>query len=462
MSKFDIDTIAAISTPPGTGGVGIIKISGPGAFLIIKKVFMPSSNKKPWQHPRRMCHGFFCNPDSSTDRIDEVLCVCMPCPSSYTGEDVAEIQSHGGVFVLNQILDVLLTMDIRMAQPGEFSKRAFLNGRIDLTRAEAVIDIINASSKKALSAAQLNLNGGLRDEINRIIRDTTGIAAIFEAAIDFPEEMDEVDIDSIISRIESQIKAPLEKLFFLKKTSEVLRYGLKIVIAGRPNVGKSSLLNLFMGRDRAIVTDIPGTTRDIIAETINLEGLTLQLIDTAGIRDSNNKIELAGIELTYEMIDLSHLCILMMDVTEPPGDDERELFLRIKNKPYILLLNKIDLQSNYIDDYLKLFTKDRPVLFSTKTMAGFSELSSKIKMAFDSYDHDCEDNQALPNIRHLSLIEEAMDAGKAALCTLKNNTGIELASDDLKHVLISLGQITGTIISDDILDRIFSDFCIGK
>lgn len=386
----------------------------------------------------------------------------MPAPSSYTGEDVAEVQSHGGVFVLNKILDILLSMDIRMAEPGEFSKRAFLNGRIDLTRAEAVIDIINASSKKALSAAQLNLNGGLKDEIDRIIRDTIGIAAIIEAAIDFPEEMDEVDIDSIISKIESQIKVPLEKLSFLKKTSEVLHYGLKIVIVGKPNVGKSSLLNLFMGRERAIVTDIPGTTRDVIAETVNLEGLTMQLIDTAGIRDSNNKIELAGIELTYEMIDQSHLCILMMDVTVPPGDDEKRLLLKIKDKPYILLLNKIDLQNNYIDDYLELFAKKQPVLFSTKTMAGFKELSLKIKNAFDSYGYDCEDNQALPNIRHLSLIKEAMDAGKTALYTLKNNAGIELASDDLKHVLTSLGQITGAIISDDILDRIFSDFCIGK
>jgi len=460
MSKFD--TIAAISTPPGTGGVGIIKISGPEAFLVIKKVFKSNSNKKPWKYPRRMCHGFFCYPDSSTNRLDEVLCVCMPCPSSYTGEDVAEIQSHGGVFVLNEILNVLLTMDIRVAQPGEFTKRAFLNGRIDLTRAEAVIDIVNARSKKALSAAQLNLKGGLRDEIDRIIRDTIGIAAIFEAAIDFPEEMDEVDIDLIILKIESQVKAPLEKLLFLKKISEVLRQGLKVVITGRPNVGKSSLLNLFMGRNRAIVTDIPGTTRDIIAETINLKGLTLQLIDTAGIRDSDNKIELAGIELTYEMIDQSHLCILMMDVTNPPGDDEKKLLLRIKDKPYILLLNKIDMQNNYIDDYLKLFIKDSPILFSTKIMAGFQELSSQIKMAFDSYGHDCEDNLVLPNIRHLSLIKEAMNFSKAALYTLRNNTGIELASDDLKHVLTSLGEITGTIINDDILDCIFSDFCIGK
>lgn len=451
------DTISAISTPAGEGGIGIIRMSGPASIPIAKKIFTtPKGESLNGVESHKLIYGYIKDPNTGK-KIDEVLLAVMCSPKSFTGEDVVEISCHGGNLPLNSILRLTVKSGARIAEPGEFTKRAFLNGRINLLQAEAVIDIIKSKSDTALESAMNQLQGGLAEKITSIRNILINILAEIEANIDFPEDDIEFKNRLELKRGLESVLTEIRQLLDSYRYGKIYREGVSVVIAGRPNVGKSSLMNALLNEDRSIVTSIPGTTRDTIEEGLNLNGLTIKIVDTAGIRESEGLIELEGIRRTQKAIEGAGVIIFLLDGSEGLREEDRNLIKEIKqkNKPIIIAINKIDI-APHINSY------EGAVKISALKNIGLNELRNKI---FDViYNGHCKTPEGIfiTRERHRKLLSKAHESLGKAILAVNNNLSPEFIAADMRFALENLGEITGETYSDDVLDRIFQEFCIGK
>ena len=442
------DTIAAIATPPGNGGVGIIRISGPSVTEIAQKILT-----KPLI-ARYAIFSSFVNEDKSI--IDTGICLYFPGPASYTGEDTLELQGHGGSVVLDILLRRVISLGARIAKPGEFTERAFLNGKLDLAQAEAVADLIESTTEQSVRSAQKSMQGVFSNQINKLVSELTQLRVYVEAAIDFVDEEIDFLSDGVV---ENQIVKLIETINEIKKTAQqgrLLRDGMTVVLVGKPNAGKSSLLNALAGHDAAIVTDIAGTTRDILRERIQLDGMPLHIIDTAGLRNSDNLIEQEGIRRAHLEIQKADKILLLIDARDEEDD---ELINSLpSNIPILKVFNKIDLIN--IDPKIEKTESGYSCYISIKKNDGMELLKTHLKesVGFDA----SADNVFLARRRHIEAIRMGSEFVENALTQLKVNKAGELVAEDLRQAQISFSEITGTISSDDLLGKIFSSFCIGK
>lgn len=451
------DTIAAIATPSGTGGVGIIRISGPAAGSIAHRIFLPKQTNCSWKS-HHLYHGDIIAGDGKTI-LDEVLVAFMPGPHSFTGEDVLEINCHGSPVIMQAILAELLQSGCRLARPGEFSQRAFLNGRIDLSQAEALATLIAARSEKARAIGLAQLKGALGAEIENLRQLLIEALAFTEAEIDFMEDVADQDAPGILPQLANLIQR-LQLLLDSYRTAKLYTDGLNVVITGKPNVGKSSLLNALTGKTRAIVTDIPGTTRDFITDTISIRGIPVNLMDTAGIRKPQNIIEKAGIDLVWENLAGADLIIILLDGSKPLTKEDTEILTGMPPKNSLVAVNKKDLPQAW--EANELITDCRTLKISAKFGAGIEELKDAIA---DSAGTDKEENAGtvmITSMRHKIALEKALGNIKRAKENISCGTSPELTAFDLREALDNLSEITGKKIDDEILDTIFSSFCIGK
>jgi len=442
----EFDTIAAISTPLGTGGVGIIRISGDKSFDVALRV----TNRKDLP-AGKICHGWVVDGEK---KIDEVLILPFKAPNSYTGEDIIEIQCHGGLQVVKNILDLIIRHGARPAQRGEFTKRAFLNKRIDLSQAEAIDDLIHSKTSEFAIQSAKNLSGVLAEKIREIKKDIFEITSKIVAGIDFPEDVAEPDYAYLTDNFEKSIEE-IDKIMSDAKTSDILRQGIKVAIAGRPNVGKSSLFNALLNLNRAIVTEIAGTTRDTISESIDL-GLPVTLIDTAGIREDDNidKVEGIGIEYSKQSVQNSDLILFIYDVSVGMTPDDKAIYDIIKDKKHIVIANKIDIADK------SDFNAENVLKISALTKEGLETLKEQIKNTVLDFSPD--DLEFVTNQRQQTCLIRCKQALERALEGAKSNQLQDMIYIDLKSALLSLDEITGEVITDEILDNIFDHFCIGK
>ncbi|MBU5315641.1 tRNA uridine-5-carboxymethylaminomethyl(34) synthesis GTPase MnmE [Clostridium bornimense] len=459
MKEFD--TIAAVATAVGEGSVSIIRVSGEEALKIAKKIFRGVRGKSIEDiKPYTMRYGSII--DNETDeKIDEVILSYMKGPKSFTAEDTIEINCHGGVIATKRVLDAVIKNGARLAEPGEFTKRAFLNGRIDLSQAEAVMDIINSKTEVSMKSALVQSEGKLSKEINELRNKLLEIIAHIEATVDYPED----DLEEVTSeKTEVDVKVVIDEVNKLIESAEagkIIRDGLSTVIVGKPNVGKSSLLNVLTRGNRAIVTDIPGTTRDIIEEYISLDGIPIRIIDTAGIRETEDVVEKIGVERSKEKIEEADLVILMLDASREIAEEDIEIIKYIKNKKYIVLLNKQDLPNAINKSDLEELNQEYIIPISTKDELGIDEIKNAIKELF--FKGKINSSEVMvTNIRHKEALYRAKECLESTLCALKDTMAIDLASIDIRNAWSALGQINGETVEEDLIDKIFSEFCLGK
>ena len=455
-----MSTIAAISTAPGNAGIGIIRLSGDDCFKILQKIFKPKNKGEIKGYTIK--YGNIVKSEND-EIIDEVLVSYFIAPKSYTKENMCEINSHGGIVVENQILEECLKNGAVLAEPGEFTKRAFMNGRIDLSQAEAVIDIINSKTEKEMMVAQRHLEGSLSKKIKDIQGEILNLMADIEASIDYPE----YDIEETTNKkINDTLNSVEEKLLKLKNSFEngkILKEGIKTAIIGKPNVGKSSLLNLILGENRAIVSDIEGTTRDTIEEYINLKGIPLKIVDTAGIRKTNDEVEKIGVERSINNISNAELIIALFDDSRVFDDQDQKILDLIEGKKTIILINKIDLGKNLIKDNEKLKKfKNNIIEFSTINETGLDKLYNKIEELFKLNELDCENTEIITNNRHKQQILYALEDVAKGREGLETHMPVDITAICLKDILERLAEITGENVSEDIINEIFKKFCLGK
>ncbi len=451
-------TIAAISTATGKGGIGIIRMSGDNCFEILEKIFQPKNKGEIKGYSIK--YGNIINSETN-EIIDEVLVSYFIKPRSYTTENMCEINSHGGIIVEKAILEQCLKNGATLAEPGEFTKRAFINGRIDLSQAEAVIDIINSKTEVERKASVNQLEGRLSRKIGEIQAELLDAMADIEASIDYPEYDIEETTNDKLKKILSGVESKLKLLRDSYKNGKIMKEGIKTIIVGKPNVGKSSLLNLMLNEERAIVSDIEGTTRDTIEEFINIDGIPLKIIDTAGIRKTNDEIEKIGVKKSIKVINDADLIIALFDDSRAFEDEDREILELIKNKQAIILLNKVDLGKNNIDDN-KVFGKKKVIKFSTLTEKGLDELYKTISEMFSLNEIEVNDGELITNMRQKQHIDNAIIALNEAYRTLDEGMPIDISAISIKEILEELGEITGQNVSEDIINEIFSKFCLGK
>ncbi len=455
-----MSTIAAISTAPGNAGIGIIRLSGDDCFKILQKIFKPKNKGEIKGYTIK--YGNIVKSEND-EIIDEVLVSYFVAPKSYTKENMCEINSHGGIVVENQILEECLKNGAVLAEPGEFTKRAFMNGRIDLSQAEAVIDIINSKTEKEMMVAQRHLEGSLSKKIKDIQGEILNLMADIEASIDYPE----YDIEETTNKkINDTLNSVEEKLLKLKNSFEngkILKEGIKTAIIGKPNVGKSSLLNLILGENRAIVSDIEGTTRDTIEEYINIKGIPLKIVDTAGIRKTNDEVEKIGVERSINNISNAELIIALFDDSRAFDDQDQKILDLIEGKKTIILINKIDLGKNLIkeNEKLKKF-KNNIIEFSTINETGLNKLYNKIEELFKLNELDCENTEIITNNRHKQQILYALEDVAKGRESLETHMPVDITAICLKDILERLAEITGENVSEDIINEIFKKFCLGK
>lgn len=472
MLQSPEQTIAAIATPPGPGGIGIIRISGPQAFQILQEIFLPRHNKAslPAYESHRMYYGYIVDPGTSAP-IDEALVVFMRAPNTYTREDVVEIQCHGSYLVLQEILSTIISQGARLAEPGEFTKRAFLNGRLDLTQAEAVLELIEAKTDEARSVAMGQLRGRLCEKVRDIREKLLALRAIIEVAIDFPEdETDILDSETLLRQLQADIAEPLEQLITRAAEGKIYREGISAVILGRPNVGKSSLLNTLLEEDRALVTPVPGTTRDTIEEFVNIKGMPVRMVDTAGIRNTRETVEEMGIQRARAKLADADLVLFVLDATESLTEDDLVLYRSIqknrKKQKILLVLNKIDLGAGASPDhYRQGLGHEELVAVSAKLHDNITELKEMIfsviagKTIGPAWDPGAA---VVPNVRHKGALEKALAACRKAEEALAADISPDLLAIDIQSALEYLGDIVGETTTEDVLDMIFARFCIGK
>lgn len=446
------DTIVAISTTTGVGAISIVRLSGPEALEITSKVFTKDLTKVG---THTIHYGYITN---GKEKIDEVLVSVMLAPKTFTREDVIEINCHGGVATTSKVLEVILNNGARLADPGEFTKRAFLNGRIDLLEAEATMDLISSKTDKARKISINTLTGETSNIIKNLRSDLVGVISNIEVNIDYPEYE---DIEVLTNeKILPNVKAFKEKLIQIIKKSEdskVIKEGIKVGIIGKPNVGKSSLLNALLEEDKAIVTDIPGTTRDIVEGNLVLDGIMLNIIDTAGIRDTEDTVEKIGVEKSLNIINVSDLVIFILNNNEELTIEEKELLGKIKDKKKIVIINKIDLDNNLdkkeLDNYIEV---------SIKNNIGIDKIKEEIKRLFNIGEIEANDMTYLSNARSISLLKKSLTNIEEAIEEIDNNSPIDIVEFSLKDAWNNLGEVIGETYTDELLDELFSRFCLGK
>ena len=454
-------TIAAISTPPGSGGIGIIRMTGDRALPVLQEIFSPLDPACDFAS-HRLYYGHIVEP-SSRRTLDEVLAVYMQAPRTYTREDVVEIHCHGSFLVLQNVLELILSKGVALAPPGEFTKRAFLNGRIDLTRAEAVIDILSARTRKGVDIAQEQLSGSLYKRIEAIRKSLAQMRAVVEVAIDFPDEdVEIVDHSSLVAQLRTEVAEPLERLLKNADQGKIFREGISVVIAGLPNVGKSSLLNTLLQEERALVTEIPGTTRDTIEEYLDIHGMPVRLIDTAGIRDNAETVEELGIQRARNRINEADLVLFMLDGSRGISTDDLKLYAAVCHKPLLIIVNKIDLCATRADVAAVLDSEAPVVHISASTQQGIDELKEAIFTRVASGAEQWEEHGCAPNIRHKHALSKAYEACRRLKAALAAGLTSDLIAVDLQECLDQLGDIVGETTTEDILDVIFEQFCLGK
>ncbi len=460
---MNTNTIAAIATPIGRGGIGIVRISGSSALNTAKRLFRHRGEAAESILSHRIYYGHILDP--SCDRmIDEVLLVYMRAPRSYTREDVVEIHGHGGPVAMQQILELVLSCGVDLAPPGEFTKRAFLNGRIDLTQAEAVADIIHAETKSALAAAVVHIQGRMKDEILAIRQQIVAVMADIEAAIDFSDEIDEGFAGAGIQKqIQEKVISPLQSLVAQYHAGHLFREGIRLVIAGKPNVGKSSLMNRFLKKDRVIVTPHPGTTRDAIEEAIEIGGVAVVLIDTAGLRATQDPVEHEGMARTRQLLATADLVLFIVDGAGGINAEDFQIWKTVEGQPSLVVINKVDLLGSPPGLTIPDDWADIPHVFiSARFDIGIDALKTLIfNMVMGT--HPVDPNQMIvPNVRHHQLLDRCLAAVLQSHKILSVQNALELAVIDLREAKDALDQILGIAAKDVILDAIFSRFCIGK
>lgn len=460
---MDFDTIAAISTPPGEGGIGIVRISGDEAIEIADKLYSMGKKSLADQDTHTIHYGKVVNPKTG-DIVDEVMVSVMRAPKTYTREDVVEINSHGGILVVNKVLQVVLNNGARLAEPGEFTKRAFLNGRIDLSQAEAVMDMIRAKTDRAMHVAVDQLDGQMARLIRDLRQKILDTLAQVEVNIDYPEYDDVEEMTSqLLEDKAREVKADIQKLLETAQQGKILREGLATAIIGRPNVGKSSLLNKLLRQDKAIVTDVAGTTRDVIEEYVNVKGVPLKLIDTAGIRETDDEVEKIGVDRSRQAIQQADLILLVFNQSEKLTAEDEALIEATKGQNRIILLNKTDLdQQLNVDKLSQLIANDPIVSTSMMTQAGMDELQDKIAELFFSGQTGERDATYVSNTRHIALLEEAEDALSEVLNGIALDMPVDLVQIDMRRAWDLLGEITGDSVQDELITKLFSQFCLGK
>lgn len=452
------DTIAAISTPEGAGGIAVVRVSGADAIEIADKVFSADITGAP---SHTVHYGYVKNERGET--VDEVLLTVMRAPKTFTREDVVEISAHGGFSAPRAVLDALIRAGARHAEPGEFTKRAFLNGRIDLSQAEAVIDVINSSNDLARHTAVSQLEGALSSEIKAVRDKLVHLAAKMQALIDYPDEdLEDVTTDDIRS-VALECAAETDRLLATADSGKILRSGIRTAIVGKPNVGKSSLLNKLAREERSIVTDIAGTTRDVIEEYISLDGIPIILTDTAGIRRTDDTVERIGVEKSLKSIDTADFVIVLIDGSSFFDDEDIEVLRATKNKKRIVLINKTDLgQSKYIEAVRSRAAGSAVLEISAKTGLGLDKLAAEIKNVYRLGEIAQSGGAVITNMRHKTALIKASDALKNAAAAIEGGMPADIASIDINDAIYALGEITGETVSDDIVNAIFHEFCVGK
>lgn len=457
---FIDDTISAIATAPGEGGIGIIRISGEKSLQVAQSIFKSKSGKMIKDYnARTLIYGTVVDNEKV---IDEVLVAYMKGPNSYTAEDVIEINCHGGFISVKKILELILSKGVRLAEAGEFTKRAFLNGRIDLSQAEAVMDLINSKNDFALNSSIEQLKGGVSDAIKDIRKDIIYHIAFIESALDDPEHISLDGYDEEITEMLNENINKISKLVNSFDNGRIMKEGIKTVILGKPNAGKSSLLNLMLGEDRAIVTDIEGTTRDTLEENINFNGLSLKIIDTAGIRDTEDLVERIGVNKAKEIAKEGDLIIYVVDGSRELDDNDREIIKLINDKQAIILVNKSDMDTVINIDELKKDSNRDVILFSAKNGEGMDQLEEEIRNMFYSGKVTYNDQVYITNARHKEALENALESLKQVKNSVDAGMPEDFYSIDLMDAYTDLGLIIGESVEDDLVNEIFSKFCMGK
>ncbi len=456
----DFDTIGAISTSIGEGGIAIVRISGDKAKDVVEKIFQAKNGQSiKDMKSYTMKYGYII--DENNNHIDEVIVSFMKGPRSFTAEDTIEINCHGGVVATNKVLEQVIKQGVRIAEPGEFTKRTFLNGRIDLSQAEAVIDIINAKTDLSMKSALMQSEGLISKEIRVLREKLLSTIAHIEATVDYPEDdLEEVTSEMAIRDLDI-IKKEIKEFIETAEEGKILREGLSTVIVGKPNVGKSSLLNALTKENRAIVTDIPGTTRDVIEEYINISGIPIKIIDTAGIRETDDVVEKIGVERSRAKINDADLIILILDSSNELTEEDKEIINHISNKKYMILLNKSDLNSKITQKDLENINCTNIYSISAKTGEGIDEVRTAIKDMFFKGEISTN-NVIITNTRHKEALLRAYECIESAINTLNYTFAIDLASIDIRNAWTFLGEITGDSLEENIIDKIFKDFCLGK
>ena len=455
------DTIAAIATAMSPSGIGIIRLSGEEAFSIVDKIYRSKSeNKKLSDCESHTIHyGYIYDGDTL---IDEVMVLLMKAPRSYTTEDTVEIDCHGGVFVMKRILETVIKYGARPAEPGEFTKRAFLNGRIDLSQAESVIDVINSKNDYALRSSTQQLRGTLKQDVKEVRDKIIHEIAFIESALDDPEHISLEGYPESLSSIVKEQISHVDKLLANSDNGRMLKEGIMTVIVGKPNAGKSSLLNQMMGEERAIVTDIAGTTRDVLEEQIQLGGITLNIVDTAGIRDTEDIVEKIGVDKAKNYLSKADLIIYVVDSSVPLEENDYEIMELLQDRKAIVLLNKTDLESVVTEEEVKNHLDQKMIAFSAKDSTGMEELEETIKDMFFQGEVSFNDEVIITNIRQKNSLQEAKNSLNLVLRSIEDAMPEDFYSIDLMNAYESLGNIIGESVEDDLVNEIFSKFCMGK
>lgn len=458
---FIDDTIAAIATAPGEGGIGIVRISGEKSLEVAQSIFKSKSGKMIKDYnTRTLIYGKIVDGEKV---IDEVLVAYMKGPNSYTAEDVIEINCHGGFISVKKILELILSKGVRIADAGEFTKRAFLNGRIDLSQAEAIIDVIKSKTDMAHEVAQNQLEGSLAKKIKDLRMNVTEVLAHLEVSIDFAEEYVEEITYQTLEEKSLELRNEIKKLYDTAESGKILRDGLKTVIVGKPNVGKSSLLNSILGENRAIVTDIAGTTRDVIEEFVNIKGIPLKIVDTAGIRETEDVVEKIGVEKSRESFSTADLVIMVLDASRKLSEEDMEILESIKNKKTIVLLNKVDLEAQIELEKIKEFVSSDDIIeISALKNQGIEELQDKIESMVYQGSVKNSSNLMITNSRHKDALFKAYESINDAISAIEQRMPYDFIEVDFKNIWDYLGYINGDTVREDLLDTIFANFCIGK
>lgn len=460
---IEFDTIAAISTPPGEGGIGIVRISGDEALDIADRVYQLGKKTLKNQKTHTIHYGHIVNPKTE-EQIDEVMVTIMKAPKTYTREDIVEINTHGGVLAVNQVLQTVLHNGARLAEPGEFTKRAFLNGRIDLSQAEAVMDVIRAKTDKAMHMAVTQLDGNLSRLIRNLRQEILNTLAQVEVNIDYPEYDDVEEMTSqLLVEKAKQVKEQVKELLETASQGKILREGLATAIIGRPNVGKSSLLNVLIKEEKAIVTEIAGTTRDVVEEYVSVKGVPLRLIDTAGIRETEDIVERIGVERSRKALAEADLILLVFNQNESLTEEDKLLIQATDEHHRIIILNKMDLENHLdLEELKQLVNPESIVPTSIVTQDGLNDLEAKIADLFFSGKTGERDATYVSNIRHIALLNEAVDAFDDVIEGIETGMPVDLVQIDMTRAWDLLGEITGDSVQDELITQLFSQFCLGK